>query len=46
MEHFPSQAGKHWFTPDLFHSVMRIRGMESAAPERLAEAFTARKLVL
>ena len=46
MEHFPSQAAKHWFTTDLFQSVMRIRGMESGAPERLAEAFTARKLVL
>ncbi len=43
---FPSQAGKSWFTKDLFLSVMRIRGMECSAPERHAEAFHCRKLVL
>jgi LmbE family N-acetylglucosaminyl deacetylase len=41
--HFPSQAGRAWFTPDLFHAVARIRGMESAAPEGLAEGFYVRK---
>ena len=43
LKHFPSQAGRAWFTPDLFHAVARIRGMESAAPEALAEAFYCRK---
>lgn len=43
---FPTQAGKSWFTADLFRSVARIRGMECQAPERLAEAFYCRKLVL
>jgi LmbE family N-acetylglucosaminyl deacetylase len=43
MEHFPSQAGRAWFTPDLFRAMARIRGMESAAPEALAEAFYCRK---
>ena len=43
---FPTQAGKSWFTADLFRSVARIRGMECAAPERHAEAFYARKLCL
>jgi LmbE family N-acetylglucosaminyl deacetylase len=43
LEHFPSQAGKHWFDRELFLGLMRIRGMEAVAPERLAEAFTARK---
>jgi LmbE family N-acetylglucosaminyl deacetylase len=43
LEHFPSQAGKPWFTEDLFRSVARIRGMESAAPEGLAEGFYCRK---
>ena len=43
---FPTQAGKSWFTADLFRSVARIRGMECAAPGRYAEAFHARKLVL
>jgi LmbE family N-acetylglucosaminyl deacetylase len=32
--HFPSQAGKHWFDRDTFAGLMRIRGMESVAPER------------
>jgi len=43
--HFPSQAGKHWFDRELFMGLMRIRGMEAIAPERLAEAFTCRKTV-
>jgi hypothetical protein len=42
---FPSQAGKHWFDRELFLGLMRIRGMEAVAPERLAEAFFCRKLV-
>ena len=42
---FPTQAGKAWFTADLFRAVARIRGMECAAPERLAEAFYCRKAV-
>lgn len=44
-EHFPSQAEKHWLTPDLLRAVCRIRGMECVAPEALAEAFTCRKAV-
>jgi LmbE family N-acetylglucosaminyl deacetylase len=43
LEHFRSQAGKHWLTPDLIRSVARIRGMECVAPEAFAEAFTCRK---
>jgi len=46
LEHFPSQAGRRWFTEDLFRSLMRIRGMESNAPSGLAEGFYARKAVL
>jgi LmbE family N-acetylglucosaminyl deacetylase len=42
-EHFVSQGGKPWFTPDLFRAVARIRGMESAAPGGFAEGFYARK---
>ncbi len=44
--HFPSQSQKHWFDRDTFSGLMRLRGMESVAPERFAEAFTCRKLVL
>jgi LmbE family N-acetylglucosaminyl deacetylase len=43
LRHFPSQAGKAWFTADLFRAVTRIRGMEAAAPDGFAEAFYARK---
>jgi len=44
--HFPSQAGKPWFTADLFRAVARIRGMECVAPEGLAEGFYCRKALL
>jgi LmbE family N-acetylglucosaminyl deacetylase len=46
LEHFPSQRDKHWFTEDLFRSLMRLRGMEANSPTRFAEAFRCRKLVL
>jgi LmbE family N-acetylglucosaminyl deacetylase len=45
-EHFPSQSGKHWFDRETFVGLMRLRGMEAAAPGRYAEAFTSRKVVL
>jgi LmbE family N-acetylglucosaminyl deacetylase len=44
--HFGTQAGRHWFDRDTFRGLMRLRGMEAVAPERFAEAFTARKVVL
>jgi LmbE family N-acetylglucosaminyl deacetylase len=43
LKHFPSQARKPWFTADLFRAVARIRGMECAAPDGLAEGFYGRK---
>jgi LmbE family N-acetylglucosaminyl deacetylase len=45
-QHFPSQAGKHWFDRETFLGLMRLRGMEAASPTRFAEAFTSRKVVL
>ncbi len=45
LEHYVSQRGKHWFTADLLRALPRIRGMECAAPEGLAEAFYCRKAV-
>jgi LmbE family N-acetylglucosaminyl deacetylase len=42
---FPTQAGKSWFSADLFRAVARIRGMECAATDRFAEAFYCRKAV-
>lgn len=46
LDAFPSQAGKHWFDRETFLSLMRLRGLESAAPQRYAEAFHLRKCVL
>jgi LmbE family N-acetylglucosaminyl deacetylase len=43
---FTSQRDKHWFDEDTFRALMRLRGMESCAPDFHAEAFYARKLVL
>jgi LmbE family N-acetylglucosaminyl deacetylase len=45
LDHVPTQAGKPWFTADLFRALARIRGMECVAPEGLAEAFYCRKAV-
>jgi len=46
LQHFPTQAGRPWFTADLFRALARIRGMECVAPEGVAEAFYCRKAVL
>ena len=46
LTHFRSQEGKHWLTRDLLRAAARIRGMECAAQEQLAEAFYARKMVV
>ena len=46
MDSFKSQGEKDWFTPDAFLSILRIRGIESKAPEKYAEAFYCRKLVI
>jgi LmbE family N-acetylglucosaminyl deacetylase len=46
MRAFRTQAGRQWFSEDLFLSVLRIRGMECAAASRYAEAFYGRKVVL
>jgi len=43
---FKTQGSRSWFTEDAFMSIMRIRGLESNAPEKFAEAFYCRKLVL
>src|SRR5262249_12447097 len=40
---FKSQQGQHWFTPDLFFGLMRLRGIECCA--EYAEGFHARKAV-
>jgi hypothetical protein len=44
MECFKTQRDKSWFTEDAFSSILRIRGIESNAPQRFAEGFYCRKL--
>lgn len=46
LECFPTQAGRPWFTRDLFRGLLRLRGMECVSASGLAEAFYGRKLVL
>ena len=43
LRHFPTQAGKHWYDDETFRGLMRLRGLECAAPSRYAEAFYAPK---
>ncbi len=45
-EGFQTQQGRHWFTEETFRSLLRLRGVESAAPSGYAEAFFCRKVVL
>lgn len=46
MECFPSQKDKHWFEPQTFAALMRLRGIESNSDSGYAEAFYCRKAVL
>ena len=44
LHNFGTQRSKDWFDAETFRGLARLRGMESRAPERYAEAFTIRKL--
>ena len=46
LQFFPSQRSKPWFTPDTFHALLRLRGIECHSPTGLAEGFECRKLVM
>ena len=46
MAHFATQLDRRWFTDDLFRSLLRLRGMESNAPNGTAEAFYCRKIAV
>lgn len=46
MRHFGTQRSKSWFTPDTFWALLRLRGIEAAAPSGFAEGLFARKLVM
>lgn len=43
---YQSQSGKHWFSRDLFSSILRLRGMEANASTGYAEGFYCRKAQL
>jgi len=45
-EVFQSEANKAWLAEDTFQGLLRLRGVECAAPDRYAEAFYCRKIVL
>jgi LmbE family N-acetylglucosaminyl deacetylase len=44
MRHFQTQANKHWFTPETFGALMRLRGVECKSAGGYAEAFYGRKV--
>src|SRR5256886_300396 len=46
LDSFRSQVKKNWFTEDAFLAILRLRGLECNAPDKYAEAYHARKLVL
>ena len=45
LDSFRSQLKKNWFTEDVFSSILRLRGVESNAAEKYAEAYYCRKIV-
>lgn len=46
MKYFKTQRNKDWFTTDVFFSMLRIRGLESKAPDKYAEGFYCNKLII
>ena len=46
LQYFETQKSKDWFDAETFIGLARLRGLECRAPERFAEAFTVRKLLL
>ena len=43
MRFFQTQNNKHWFSPETFNALMRLRGVECKASGGYAEAFYSRK---
>jgi LmbE family N-acetylglucosaminyl deacetylase len=44
--HFQSQRARSWFRRETFEGLMTVRGIECNAPDGMAEAFHARKIVM
>lgn len=45
LDSFVTQKNKQWFTEETFLALLRLRGIESNAPDKYAEAFYCRKMV-
>ncbi|MCX6050507.1 MAG: PIG-L family deacetylase [Chloroflexi bacterium] len=45
IRYFGTQANKHWFTDETFLALLRLRGIESKAPDQYAEGFYCRKII-
>lgn len=46
LKSFKTQGTRKWFTKDAFLSILRLRGVESNAPNMYAEAFYCRKMII
>ena len=46
VDHFKTQLSHQWFTEETFRAILRLRGIESNAPDKYAEAFYGRKIAL
>lgn len=46
MRHFGTQRSRRWFTPETFFGLMRLRGVQAAAPSGLAEGLFGVKMWL
>jgi LmbE family N-acetylglucosaminyl deacetylase len=46
MECFGSQRSRKWFSEDTFYAILRLRGIETNAMTKYAEAFYSRKILL
>ena len=46
LDSFKTQAENQWFSKQTFLAILRLRGIESNAPDEYAEAFYCRKMVL
>ena len=43
---FRTERNKAWMSEDTFQAILRLRGVECGAPEKYAEAFHCRKLIM
>ena len=46
LETYKTQTQKHWLTEDTLRAILRLRGVESCAAGKFAEAFYCRKMIL